>query len=76
MHQNKRNNAQSSSESVTRYSMQNGEELISTCPTKNVPQLSNIKHNINDDYKRIDEIDEINKIIKPVMNNIDVTTVK
>jgi hypothetical protein len=76
MHQNKRNNAQSSSESVTRYSMQNGEALISTCPTKNVPQLSNIKHNINDDYKRLDEIDEINKIIKPVMNNIDVTTVK
>jgi hypothetical protein len=43
----------------TRYSMQNGEALISTCPTKNVPQLSNIKHNINDDYKRIDEIEHL-----------------
>lgn len=70
IHQNKRNNAQSSSESGTRYSMQNGEGSISICPTKNVPQLSNIKHNINDGYKTIDEI---NKIIKPVMNNIDVT---
>ena len=66
IHQNKRNNAQSSSGSVTRHSMQNGEGLISICPTKNVPQ-----QNINDGYKTIDEI---NKIIKPVMNNIDVTT--